>query len=260
MNIVGQVIGPQQANNTLLNQALGPMTATQIRGQQQLSQQIGQPIAGNQPIMQQQQIGQQGQGPIGVGSRIRAPNVTMGTPQPQPQGAQQGGNFDRQQNHQTIKQLEAMLAEAKRNEMTYQMQNPGQTASSQSQMGSQQNQMVIQQQMNLQQGQQGQGMGQPPIRQQLQAHLQSAQLQRMAMSQPQMQQTPTGVTANPQLKHLLQQQQIRNVPPGPGQPMTSQQMNMNQIRMQQQQQQMMTQMPQQMQQQQQWDQMDFNQQ
>lgn len=254
MNMAAQVMGPQQASNTLLNQALGPMTPTQIRGQQQLSQQIGQPMPGSQPIMQQQQLPQQS--PMSVqGSRVRAPNVTMGTPQAQPPGAQQGGNFDRQQNHQTIKHLEAMLAEAKRNEMTYQMQNPGQT-------GPPQGQMVPQQQMNLQQAQQSQGTGQPPIRQQLQAHLQSAQLQRMAMNQPQMQQAPTGVTANPQLKHLLQQQQIRNVPPGPGQSMTPQQMNINQIRMQQQQQQqMMSQMPQPMQQQQQWsDQMDFNQQ
>ena len=219
----GPPIGPQQASNMLLNQALGPMTATQIRGQQQLSQQMGQPMAGNPQMMQQQQMiqqqqmnqqqqmSQQGGGPMGMQpTRVRAPmNVTMGTPQLQSQVPQQqqgqGGNFDRQQNSHTINQLEAMLAEAKRKEMTYQLQNPNQ----QGQMGpvqmvpQQQQPMVPQQQQQPMVPQQAQGMGQqPPIRQQLQAHLQSAQHQRMAMNQPQMQQTPTGVTANPQLKHL----------------------------------------------------------
>ena len=276
-----QTAVPQQ--NVLLNQALGPVVGpSQQQNQPPIINVTIQPVNVNTGPHSMQvsqgpttfQIVNQGQimsssGPTQMTPIMSNQAITPGTQQivaqlqahqqHAQQLQQQGLHDDRTENTMQIKKLQEMLAAAQQKERVYQMSD--QPAPQMMTTGPVGQQIHVQQQPPTQQ---------PLVRQQLQQHIQSnQQQQRLQNLQNQQQQQVVGVTANPQLRHLLQQQQqIRGAVPNQMQQQQQHMMMQPQMRMQQQpqpgQQQPQQQMPQHLtpqqmqalqmrQQQQQWD-------
>jgi len=207
---------PQQVQqNVLLNQALGPIQPNQHQGTPVLTIQsavpIGQPIQVTQgpagiQIMNTQQFHQ-----VQLTGQHQQPQILQGIPptqqiQMQLSQLSQQDEQARQANSQEIKRLKEMLAVAQQKERQFQMTDPPQQQS-------------------------GPPIATAPIRQQLQQHIHSNQ-QQQRMNLQSGGQNIVGVSGNPQLRSLLQQQNQGNVRANSAAQMQAQQQQQQQGMMQ----------------------------